>query len=64
MRITIEVDLNNIPYDADINEVIGYLQAYIQETYQVDVDMIVDDYDFVNKIDLGRQLKAVQGGRS
>lgn len=60
MRITIEVDLNNIPYDADVNEIVGYLQAYIQETYQVDVDMIVDDYDFVNKIDLGRQLKAVR----
>jgi len=60
MHITIEVDLNNIPYDVDVTEIIGYLQSYLQETYQVDVNMMVDDYDFVNKIDLGRQMKAMK----
>jgi len=57
MRITAEIELNEISYERDIHSLMAYLKAYLEENFHVPVDVVIDDLDYVDRVSLFSQLK-------
>lgn len=56
MRVTIDLELNNIPYEHNIHDDIAYLQLYLQELYDTEVEIEIDDLDYVDRISLAKAI--------
>lgn len=52
MRVTVDVELNDIAYEQDIHSLVAFVKAYLEDTFQVPVEAEINDLSYVDRVSL------------
>ena len=57
MKYTIEITLPTISYSADVSGLAGYMQMVCTELTKQDTRVLINDYDFSDKVSIFRSMR-------